>query len=113
MISEEFPNYRPSKEPPAAPNVLLRAVAVAYHRLQTGAVGRIDADDDPLRAQDSHVIAYMGILNGNKLSDPLAPEEIDADHSPLGVQAGVIDLKSGAFRPARQEDYTTGENTFI
>ena len=37
----------------------------------------------------------------------LAPDKLDADPWLLGVQNGVIELSSGTFRPARQEDYIT------
>jgi hypothetical protein len=54
---------------PAAPSMLLRAIAVGYHRFQAATVGSVNGDDDPLaHSQDSHAGRSVGILRGTQSS---------------------------------------------
>jgi hypothetical protein len=54
---------------PAAPGMLLRAIALRCHRCQADAVGGVDCDDDPLtHSQDSHAGWSVGILKGTRSS---------------------------------------------
>jgi putative DNA primase/helicase len=60
-----------------------------------------------LASQSAQRLAAMVKLAQSEMEVVLGVERLDADPRLLGVQNGVIDLRTGKFRPARREDYVT------
>jgi P4 family phage/plasmid primase-like protien len=60
-----------------------------------------------LKSQSAERLAAMVKLATSESEVVLAVEKLDADPMLLGVKNGVIDLRTGDFRQARQEDYIT------
>jgi putative DNA primase/helicase len=70
------------------------------------------ADDNDRTALRKHAIECQKAARLHAMTDlarsepgvPIAPQALDADPSLLGVQNGVIDLRTGEFREARRGD---------
>ena len=60
-----------------------------------------------LASQKAKQLHNMVTLAQTEKAVVLSPTEWDADPMLLGVQNGVIDLRSGAFREASRDDYVT------
>jgi putative DNA primase/helicase len=60
-----------------------------------------------LRSEAAPRIRDMIALARSEKGVPIGASQLDADTDLLGVQNGVIDLKTLAFREARREDYVT------
>jgi putative DNA primase/helicase len=60
-----------------------------------------------LTSQNAQRLTAMVKLAQSELEVVLSVERLDADPRLLGVQNGVIDLRTGKFRPPRREDYVT------
>jgi putative DNA primase/helicase len=60
-----------------------------------------------LKSQEGKRLREMIGLAQSEIAAVLPVEKIDADPYLLGVQNGVVDLRTGAFRDARREDYVT------
>jgi len=58
-----------------------------------------------MACQSSIRLNAMIELARTELEVVLMPEKFDADPMMLGVKNGVVDLRTGAFRPARRDDY--------
>ena len=74
----------------------------------------LSSDDDKSRLR-KHAIksessgSFSAMMNLAKSEEgiPISTSELDADPNLLGVQNGVIDLRTGEFREGRREDYIT------
>ncbi len=55
----------------------------------------------------------MVALAQNLPGIPLSHEKLDSDPYLLGVKNGVVDLKTGKFRPARREDFITKQANVV
>ena len=60
-----------------------------------------------LKSQNAQRLAAMIKLAESESAVVLSVEKLDVDPYLLGVRNGVIELRSGKFRAARQEDYVT------
>lgn len=60
-----------------------------------------------IKCQSAQRLAAMVELAKTELAVVLPVSMVDADPLMLGVENGVIDLRTGSFRPAEREDYVT------
>jgi putative DNA primase/helicase len=60
-----------------------------------------------IASQNAQRLAAMVKLAESEMETVLAVEKIDADPLLLGVRNGVVDLRTGQFRPTQREDYVT------
>jgi putative DNA primase/helicase len=60
-----------------------------------------------LKCQSAGKLAATILLAESESEVVLAVVELDADPYILGVQNGIVDLRTGTFRQARREDYVT------
>jgi putative DNA primase/helicase len=85
--------------------------AVEEMFIETAQIGdedkRAAARNYALKSQSAPRLAAMVTLAETEGEVVLPAKELDADPYLLGVKNGVIDLRTVAFRAARQEDYLT------
>jgi len=65
------------------------------------------AGNRTLKADDAKQLKAMIELAAAQPGIAARPELFDSDPWLLGVRNGVVDLRTGNFRPARREDYIT------
>ena len=75
---------------------------------------KLGSDDDKselrkhaFKSESSGSFSAMITVARSEEGIPISTSQLDADPNLLGVQNGVIDLRTGEFREARREDYIT------